>query len=198
MFDYLEKIDHGIVLSVNGCYTPFLGQCMWFISGKLTWIPLYLIILFLAYKKFNKVDIRLFYVFIISVFISVGLSDLMCTYLFKKVFLRYRPSHNLILAKQLHLYYESSKQEYYKGGMYGFISSHAANFFAIATFVGLALKPYYKKLIYILLFIASLVAFSRLFLGVHYLSDLIGGAILGSTVAYFCYRFIFLKYKNQL
>ena len=193
MIEYLEKIDHCIVLSVNGCYTPLLDQCMWFLSGKLTWIPLYLLLIYLASKKLNLQQVMLL---VASAVLVIILSDLTATYCFKNIFLRYRPSHNLLLESKLH-FYEISKGNFYKGGEYGFISSHAANFFGLAIFIGLALKQYYSKLIYIMLFIAIVVSYSRLYLGVHYLSDLFVGGLVGSFYGLLVYKYIYLKFINR-
>jgi undecaprenyl-diphosphatase len=193
MIEYLEKIDHCIVLSVNGCYTPLLDQCMWFLSGKLTWIPFYVFLIYLAAKKLGINQV----IFLVaSALMVIVLSDLTSTYCFKNVFLRYRPSHNLLLESKLH-FYEISKGNFYKGGEYGFISSHAANFFGLAIFIGLALKQYYSKLIYIMLFIAIVVSYSRLYLGVHYLSDLFVGGLVGSFYGLLVYKYIYLKFINR-
>jgi len=193
MIEYLEKIDHCIVLSVNGCYTPLLDQCMWFLSGKLTWIPLYLLLIYLASKKLNLQQVMLL---VASAVLVIILSDLTATYCFKNIFLRYRPSHNLLLESKLH-FYEISKGNFYKGGKYGFISSHAANFFGLAIFIGLALKQYFSKLIYIMLFIAIAVSYSRLYLGVHYFSDLFVGGLVGSFYGLLVYKYIYLKFINR-
>lgn len=194
MIEFLEKIDHCIVLSVNGCNTPLLDQCMWFLSGKFTWFPLYIYLLFLAFKKFNSKQVGFF---ILSVILVIILSDLTCTYGFKHVFERYRPSHNFLLKPKLH-FYEISKGNFYHGGQYGFISSHAANFFGFGIFIGLALKPYYPKLIYFLLFISSIVSFSRLYLGVHYLSDLIVGGVIGGVYGFLIFKYLFKKNISKL
>ncbi len=194
MIEYLEKIDHCIVLSVNGCYTPHLDQCMWFISLKSPWIPLYIFLIYLATKKLNTNQV----IFLVaSALMVILLSDLTSTYCFKNVFLRYRPSHNLLLESKLH-FYELSKGNFLKGGDYGFISSHAANFFGLAIFIGLALKHYYSKLIYIMLFIALVVSYSRLYLGLHYLSDLFVGGLVGSIYGFLVYKFIYLRFINRL
>ena len=64
--------------------------------------------------------------------------------------------------------------------MFGFLSAHAANFFMICVFSSLHLKAYYSKISYFLIPIALLVSFSRIYLGVHYLTDIIAGAALGT------------------
>jgi undecaprenyl-diphosphatase len=158
MDNFLEKIDQSIVIAINGWHTPFLDEIMWIISSKLVWIPFYLFLIYLATKK-NSIKQTLF--FTILAILSVVISDLISTYCFKEVFLRYRPSHNLLLTNKLH-FYENKPGEFYRGGQYGFISSHAANFFAIAVFVGYSLKEFYPKLLTTLIIIASIVCFSRI------------------------------------
>lgn len=180
MIEWLEAIDRSIVLSVNSLHTPWLDELMWFISGKLAWIPFYLFLLYLAYKAFG---FRKALAFLLFALIAVGIADLISVQLIKNVVERYRPSHHALLTEKLH-FYELKPGEFYKGGQFGFVSSHAANFFALAVFVGLSLRHRYKWLFPLLLFMAVIVCFSRLYLGVHYLSDLIGGAVIGSLVSY--------------
>ena len=189
MNNFLEEIDHKIVLTINSWNTPFLDEVMWIISGKLTWIPLYILLIYLASKKLPQKQVIIFTVLTI---LSVVIADLISNYCFKENVQRYRPSHNLLLKDLLHLY-ESKPGEFYRGGLYSFTSSHAANFFAIAVFIGISLKQFYPKLIYILLGIAALVSFSRLYLGVHYPSDIFVGALTGTITAFVIHRFLYLR-----
>ncbi len=198
MIDWLESIDRSIVLTVNSWHTPFLDEFFWFISARWPWIPLYLFLLFLCWKQFGT---RKTLVFVGIVIATIALVDLTSVYFFKEAFQRYRPSHHAWLTNRLHFYLLKESEfrdgkfypsEYYKGGSYGFISSHATNFFAISTLIGFSLKQYYPKLLWILFAISILVCFSRLYLGVHYLSDLIGGALWGGSLAYVSYR-LFVK-----
>ena len=193
MDNFLEKIDQSIVLAINGWHTPFLDEIMWIISSKLVWIPFYLFLIYLASKKYSLKQTLFFTLLAI---LSVVLSDLISTYCFKDVFLRYRPSHNLLLSEKLH-FYENKPGEFYRGGQYGFISSHAANFFAIAVFVGYSLKSYYPKLLTTLIIIASIVCFSRIYLGVHYFSDVFVGGFVGTTVALLISKYIFFRYREN-
>ena len=189
MLDYFEAIDRSIVLAINSLHTPLLDEIMWLISGKIIWIPMYLFLIFLAYQHFGKKNTIYFVILIIA---TIALSDLVSSKLIKESVERYRPSHNLILESQLH-FYKQKNGELYQGGDYGFVSSHAANFFAIALLVGFIFKEKAPKLIYTLFSIAVLVGFSRIYLGVHYLSDIIGGAIVGATISYLIWKFVWMK-----
>ena len=189
MLDFLESIDHVIVLAINSLHTPLLDEIMWLISGKIIWIPMYLFLIYLAYQHFGKKNTIYFVVLVIT---AIALSDLVSSQIIKKSVARYRPSHHVELASQLH-FYKQKNGEYYQGGEYGFVSSHAANFFAMALFVGLIFREKAPQLIYTLFSIAIVVGFSRIYLGVHYLSDIIGGAIVGTTISYLRWKFVWVK-----
>jgi undecaprenyl-diphosphatase len=194
MIEWLESIDRGIVLAVNGMHTPFLDEIMWLVSGRLTWIPLYIYLIFIALQNIGTKKTAVFLVFVI---LAVAFSDLISVHLFKNVFLRYRPSHNLLIMDQLH-YYQEAPGEFYRGGEYGFISSHAANFFAIVTCVLLIFGGIKPKLKFALIAIGIFICVSRIYLGVHYLSDLMVGALVGSLVAFLLFHAGFKKYINLI
>lgn len=194
MIEFLEEIDRSIVLAINGWNNPFMDELMWWISARITWVPLYLILLYLAYKTLSRNQL---FLFLGLIGLTIALTDLTSVHLFKNVFLRYRPSHNLLLTEKLH-YYLVKPGEYYKGGDYGFISSHAANIFAIVTFVFLVLRRAYPKLIFPLLFIGMIIAYSRIYLGVHYLSDVFVGALVGSSIAFLVHRLLYLRFSEKV
>lgn len=194
MIEYLESIDIAIVQLVNGWNTPFWDEVMWIVSGRITWVPLYILLIVLAVRQSGwKAGV----LFIFGVALSVVLADFISTQGMKEVIQRYRPSHNLDIKDHLH-YYQIGWGDFYKGGMYGFVSSHAANFFAIATFSMSFLINYKKWLSPLLVFVALLVSFSRIYLGVHYFSDVFVGGLLGMTVALLVYRFIFLPLHKKI
>lgn len=190
MIDWLESIDRSIVLTVNSWHTPVLDEICWFISARWPWTPLYALLVYLCWKSFGTKKLLVFLVIVAG---TIALVDITSVYFFKELFQRYRPSHNLLLTHRLH-FYALAKGEYYKGGMYGFVSSHATNFFAITVLVGMSLKQWYPKLIWILAGISVIVCFSRIYLGVHYLSDVVCGAIWGSLLAYAAYRLLVRRY----
>ena len=192
MIEWLESIDREIVLAINGIHHPFLDESMWLISGRIIWVPLYLYLFFIVFKNLGP---KLSAIFLVFVVLSVASSDLISVHLFKNLFLRYRPSHNLLIMDQLH-FYQESPGELYRGGEYGFISSHAANFFALVTSVALLLGKKKLRLVFMLIAIGLIICFSRIYLGVHYLSDLLVGALVGYLVSFLLFQTIFKKYFN--
>ena len=136
------------------------------------WIPLYLYLLFIIYKKNQKTTL------VIGLFIGLLflIADQVSVLLFKEVFERLRPCHNPEIQPIVHTLYGKC------GGQFGFISSHAANSFALAIFAGSMLKKYYKHILWMLLLWATLVSYSRIYAGVHYPADILVGIMLGTIV----------------
>jgi undecaprenyl-diphosphatase len=174
--DTLKSIDSSILLAINGWHSPFWDNFMMYTSNRLVWIPLYLGLVYVLYRKFGKS----FWLIVLFAIAAVAMSDQLASHLVKNLVMRYRPSHNLILAPKLHFV------DNYMGGLYGFASSHASNTFAIAVFLFL-LFPKDKLLTIAMFFWACLVCYSRMYLGVHYPSDIVGGMIIGSLSAWLCY-----------
>lgn len=119
----------------------------------------------------------------------IFIADKLSVYLFKDVFMRLRPCHNPAIANLIHTIGGAC------GGQYGFVSSHAANTFAFAFLVGLIFKKHYPKLIYYMFFWATMVSYSRIYVGVHYPGDVVCGAMLGVTVSWMVWKI--LKFLNQ-
>ena len=186
MIDFFESLDRNFIVFINSMNSPFWDEFMWVVSGKLIWIPLYLFLVFLAYRKIGLKSAFLFLVFVVF---TIIIADAISVYALKEIVQRYRPSHNLLIKDSLHLY-KISENNYYAGGDYGFVSSHATNFFVIATCFTCVFWKKYKKVCYFLFGIALLVCYSRMYLGVHYLSDILGGAMLGISFSFLTYKFI--------
>lgn len=166
-------IDYQLFQLINGANNHFFDFIMFWLSDKLIWIPLYAFLIFLLYKDFGKN----FWKPLLLVILSIALADLLSVHLFKNVFLRLRPCHTLKLEGIVHLVHGKC------GGQYGFVSSHAANSSAIA--VSLFLTWFRKRsyLGYALLVWALLVSYSRVYIGVHFPADIMGGLMLGSLIA---------------
>ena len=173
MIEYLEHIDRELFLLLNGCNSPFMDRVMWFISGKLEWIPFYVLLLYLLIKNYRKQS----WIILLSVAALIALSDQISVHFFKDFFERFRPCHNLETQDLVHRVNNKC------GGQFGFVSSHASNSFAVSDFVGLFLRKHMRYALILLLLWAALVSYSRVYLGVHYPGDILGGAILGSSLA---------------
>ncbi len=167
----IKEIDTNLFLYLNSKHNLFFDVVMYWASHKYFWIPLYVILLLLVYKYFGKKTL------LIAGFaiISFALSDQISTRAFKKKFLRYRPCHNMEIQSQVHVNGGC-------GGQYGFVSSHAANTFALAMFLGLLFKNKIKYFALLIFLWAAFVSYSRIYNGVHYPADITVGAILGMGI----------------
>ncbi|MCX6295925.1 MAG: phosphatase PAP2 family protein [Bacteroidetes bacterium] len=167
----IKSIDTELFLFLNSKHNAFFDVVMFWASHRYFWIPLYIFFFYLAFRFFGK---KVILVALATVLLIV-LADQISVHAFKNVFLRYRPCHNLLLQAQVHLNDGC-------GGTYGFISSHAANTFALAMFLSLLFK---NKIKYFGLFIfiwAAFVSYSRIYNGVHYPADVAVGSILGMGI----------------
>ena len=143
------------------------------VSEKWFWIPLYVIFLYFLYKNFNKKSL-----FYILLFVALGItaSDQIAN-IFKFGFERLRPCHDPSL--------EGLLREVKCGGKFGFYSAHSSNSFFVATYLTMLLGKKIKQLPYFLFIWAAIVAYSRVYLGMHFPGDIIIGAIMGILLALF-------------
>jgi undecaprenyl-diphosphatase len=174
----IKDLDTQLFLFLNSKHNEFFDVPMYWLSNKIIWIPLYIYFFYLAFKKVsNRV-----WLIAIAVALLILLSDQLSVHAFKNVFLRYRPCHNLLLQSKIHLL------NGYCGGTYGFVSSHAANTFALAMFLSLLFKNKIKNFTILIFIWASLVSYSRIYSGVHYPADVAVAAILGMGIGVMVFK----------
>jgi len=180
----LNSWDTNLFLSINGCNSPFFDGFMYGVSYKLTWIPLYLSVLYIVIKQWKKESIWV----ILSLVLCIVISDQISSGLIKNLVQRLRPSHVEQLKGVIHLVNN------YSGGQYGFVSSHSANAVGFALLSSLLFK---RRTYTISIFTwALLTAYSRIYLGVHYPLDVLGGALVGTLAALFCFWLLKRYFSN--
>ena len=182
----LEHIDQQLFLFLNSLHSPFWDQVMHVISGKLIWAPLYLVILiYLGFKYKRK-----FLIIILFIILAVTLADQVSVQLFKNIFQRLRPCHEPALQGMIHLFNGEC------GGLYGFVSSHAANSFNVALLSLMFIKKRWYTISIIMW--ALIIGYSRIYLGVHYPGDVICGSLVGAFIGWGVYKLYESTDKNLL
>ena len=184
MLKQLIHIDTEVLLAINGWHAPWADTLMWIISAKATWIPLYVLLIGLliwryrqpvptAVKWLQRVPVCV--VMIVVIALAVGAADFIASGILKEWVARPRPSRVPELAGVLHLV------NGYKSGRYGFVSSHAANTMACALLFSLIWRNKITTCGLMLWVAAN--CYSRMYLGVHYPLDILGGLTVGALVA---------------
>jgi len=189
MIEALVEIDKKIFLFFNQFNSPFFDKLMWHISGKVGWLPLYFLILYYLIKTFKTRSIY----FITVLVILITLSDQLAVILFKNTIKRLRPCHDPSIMSIVHIVNNHC------GGMYGFISNHAANSFSLAMYSSFLFN---QKIFKILIFCwVIIISYSRIYLGIHFPGDVIGGALFGIFLAYIWWflttKFMSLIFSNK-
>ena len=172
--EYLKQLDTQLFMLINGSHNAFFDPMMYWLSDKLIWIPMYLLIVFLMIKRYKMQGVLM----LVFVALTIALCDQTASGLLKNTVQRLRPSHEPSLSGLIYL----SKAG--PGGLYGFASSHAANVFGLATFLCFVLDSKFRYLKYGLFLWAFLVAYSRIYNGVHYPGDVLAGSLIGITFGY--------------
>jgi len=201
MFDQLIELDRSIFLALNGFHSPFFDQVMIIFSARAPWIALYLSIalyMFFTFKweipdgslkpKFRIIRKPLVFAFIAlaGAIVTFAFTDILSAQI-KDLAERPRPAYDPVIGSFVRMLE-------YKGGMYGFLSSHAANVFGLAMFTSLVFKrKYYSITIF---FWAFVVSYSRIYVGKHFPLDVLCGAVLGLLTGWCIYMIVSHLFKR--
>lgn len=181
MLESLIELDKKVFFLINGNHNSVFDFIMYWISDDWIWLPFYLLLVFLIWKKVKKKTI-LIAITAILLFITTDQTST----LLKKSIERYRPSRDPMIENTVHIVND------HRGGKYGFISSHASNTFALAAFISMLGIAGLKWLNCVLFPWAILIGYSRIYLGVHYPGDILGGwlfAFICAFIFYCLYKF---------
>ena len=184
--------ERNLFFFLNGSDSTFWDSFFYFYSYRWTWVPFWLCLLFVVIYRKNgtefKRDWKGIVWTILTVIAVVVLCDQISSGIFKPLFHRFRPTHHPDFQDWVKIVFDK------RGGKYGFISGHATNSFGIATLTAFLFR---NRLFTVTLFLyASLTAYSRIYLGLHFISDVVVGALVGMLVGYAGYRICHWKTRE--
>ncbi|MBC7923935.1 MAG: phosphatase PAP2 family protein [Ferruginibacter sp.] len=177
--DEIKQLDTAAFLWLNGQHSAFWDGVMYGITYRLTWVPFYALIIFLLFRRYRWQAAWL----VLAIVLVITLADQTASAWMKPFFGRLRPCHEPALAGAVHVVSGC-------GGRFGFVSSHSANTFGLATTLWLLFRREARYIGFLFAW-AFLVSYSRIYVGVHYPLDLMGGALVGIAYAglvVFAYR----------
>lgn len=176
MIEKILELDAKLFLYLNNLGDPAWDWFWLLITDKWTAIPLYALLLYLIFRRYG---LKGTIISLVMVALLITCTDQLAN-LFKHGFERPRPCRQEGVM-------EYTRFIAVRCGRFGYFSAHAASTFALAIFAGLILKKAWPKLIYILLFWALVVSYSRIYVGVHYPLDVITGMLIGASLGYLFY-----------
>lgn len=194
MFEKIVQTDQELLLFFNGLHSPFGDVLMYWMTHLSFWLPFLVVLLWVLWKHYRKQFPLIAAAFLLSILLSDQTSVLI-----KNKVERYRPSHTAEIQDYLHLH-QSKNGEIYRGGKYGFVSSHAANSFCVMVLCLYFFKPIKRRIVWIFPAWAILFCYTRIYLGVHYPLDIVCGALLGTSyglLILYLYRFVVGKMKVE-
>ena len=181
MLDTLTYIDKQWLLAINGAHSPWADALFWHVSQAVTWLPLYIVLLACLIIKFRH-HWKVMLIALVLFAVAVGGADIICAQIIKPLVARPRPTHDAELSALIHVV------NGYYGGAYGFCSNHAANVSAcailtIAIFTHNQPKRTHLYVTVPIIIWVLLNCYSRMYLGVHYPTDILVGLMIGCVTA---------------
>jgi undecaprenyl-diphosphatase len=170
LWQRLDEWDKALFIQLNGKWTnPVFDTLLPYFRDSVFWAPLYLFVLVFIALNFGIKGLWWSLAFIST----VALTDVIGARVLKEGFERLRPCQDPEFSVHVRLLLKHCS------GSYSFVSNHAANHFGIATFAFLTFRGLFRKWMYLAFVWAIFIAYSQVYVGVHYPLDVLGGAVLG-------------------
>lgn len=178
----LKNIDHQLFFWINnGLQNPLFDLLCPFMRKQSNWYLLYAVVCYFLYERYRTKSLWI----ILSAAVLILITDQLCANLIKNTVQRLRPCNNPELKEQVRLLVHC-------GSGYSFVSAHAANHFAIAIFI----SGFFKELKWVkpvALIWATIIAFSQVYVGVHFPLDIFVGGLIGSGLGYLTYKLVAMQ-----
>lgn len=178
MIEQLIEYDRELFLYLNGLGTTTWDGFWMFYTTKFNWIPFYALLGYLMYRRLNS---KMFVLTLVVIALMITFTD-QITNVFKHGFERFRPCHQDGVAEYMRLVKDHC------GGRFGYFSGHASNSMSLAFFIGLKLRAKYKFMLSFMVIWAMAMAYSRIYVGVHYPLDVLSGMLFGACSGFLFYR----------
>lgn len=176
--DLLNNLDKELFLYLNGFHNALWDYNMTLFTLTQLWIPFYLVIVVIIVNKYGKKSLWILLAVALLILFADQFSGIL-----KHSVKRLRPSNDPVISQLAHVFFT-------KGGLYGFVSAHAANAFSFATFSLLLFKN--RSYTFFIIPWAMMIAYTRIYLGLHYPGDILGGTILGILIGAGMYKLLII------
>ncbi len=186
ILNILTETDNQLLLMLNGWHCAFADNFMMLVSSRFAWTLFYVSFLFVMFRNYPR---RAAVTCLVAIIAIIVLCDQTASGIIKPLAERLRPSNPANPISPL-----VNIVKGYRGGPYGFPSSHAANSWGMAFFAMYLVRN--AKLNTMLMLWAAVVSYSRIYMGVHYPGDIMVGISIGFVYATLCYA-ILLRADKQ-
>lgn len=190
-FTGLRNMDMPVMMMFNDSDSLFMDNLMYFLTNAFTWIPIYVMLLFCVIH--NNKSIRQMALVVGMVLLMFAVIDISISSFIKPGFMRLRPGHDHVVGSIINVVNN------HRGGAYGFFSAHAANTISLAIFFSLLMRS--VRLTVMMVTWSLINCVTRMYLGMHYPSDILCGLLFGSMVSvgvYYLYMYIYNKVPGKM
>lgn len=179
--------DRSITLALNGSHSLFWDNLMMVLTNTFAWSILIIMLLYVIFRNNSPKDALMI---ILTIGLMIFVMDRICSGIVKPTVARWRPASDPLLMRVIDTVRD------YRSHKYGFFSGHASNTMCVAMFLSLLFR--YRKLSVILFLWAFIATYTRIYLGVHYVGDIMVGFIVGGFIGFLFYHLYYRLSKREM